>query len=519
MLPNETNLDSLVTQQENDLDLKKFTEDPSNIESIHNHKKLKERISDLLKGDTEFFRMKQGDQALVVGTASGLFTALLPLLAVGVTLAIPGAIVGLTLYFAVKVAVKSVQSGYKGLKWSAEKTVEGAQYTAGKIKKGFINARDSLKEAGSSVAQKTREGTSDTLKKVGSKLGNLGSSISNLDSIPYSIDLQSQTVVLKTEEKTKNFNSVKEMLVSEVLQDKTINKSALIKEIFSELNRKISEKADSIDGPQGFKKDQLVYQLAQQAAFVDKLDTKKLQNLLAQDDNNLYEIFSEHHDEINRIIRECKIEHKLSNSIENLNKIASKCGESKKVSNVKYQVLAATPTATIGSRPEVTRRNSTGNFTNAFTPKVQNISASLTNLNGVMNSFSQSSLSEDVFNHPTVKRNLDILSNRTPTRSNSVSSLASNSSYFSAISTFSDIDDSIASKSSSFSDLSDSDSGRGASIPSTPERMIISSDDLITTRSQLRKVNSQEKIGEQQPSTFMYGQEPIQVTQSLQTSR
>ncbi|QXY89774.1 actin-bundling T4SS effector WalE1 family protein [Wolbachia endosymbiont of Diaphorina citri] len=121
MLPNETNSYSLVTQQENDLDFKKFTEDLSNMKSVNNHKKLKERITDLLKGDTEFSRMKQGDQALVVGTASGLFTALLPLLAVGVILAIPGAIVGLTLYFAVKVAVKSVQSGYKGLKWSAEK--------------------------------------------------------------------------------------------------------------------------------------------------------------------------------------------------------------------------------------------------------------------------------------------------------------------------------------------------------------------------------------------------------------
>ncbi|VVC35094.1 Hypothetical protein CINCED_3A000592 [Cinara cedri] len=198
--------------------------------------------------------------------------------------------------------------------------------------------------------------------------------------------------------------------------------------------------------------------------------------------------------------------------------IASKCGESKKVSNVKYQVLAATPTATIGSRPGVTQRNSTGNLTKVLTPKVPNISASLTNLNEVINSFSQNSLSEDVFNHPTVKRNLDILSNRTATRSNSVSSLASNSSHFSAISTFSDIDDSIASKSSSFSDLSDSDSGRGASIPSTPERMIISSDDLIKTRSQLKKVNYQEKVGKQQPSTFMSGQEPIQVTKSLQTS-
>ncbi len=38
MLPNETNSYSLVTQQENDLDFKKFTEDLSNMKSVNNHK-------------------------------------------------------------------------------------------------------------------------------------------------------------------------------------------------------------------------------------------------------------------------------------------------------------------------------------------------------------------------------------------------------------------------------------------------------------------------------------------------
>ncbi|MGL9726123.1 MAG: hypothetical protein ACR5KV_05845 [Wolbachia sp.] len=52
--------------------------------------------------------MKQGDKALVVGTASGLFAAVLPLLAVSATLAISDAIVSLTLFFAVKVAVNAV---------------------------------------------------------------------------------------------------------------------------------------------------------------------------------------------------------------------------------------------------------------------------------------------------------------------------------------------------------------------------------------------------------------------------
>ncbi|BEP31677.1 MAG: hypothetical protein WBIAU1_11550 [Wolbachia endosymbiont of Drosophila biauraria] len=105
-----------------------------NSDIANDHKKLKERMTDLLKGDTEFSKMKQGDKILVVSTASGLFTAVLPLLAVGATLAIPGAIVGLALYFAVKVAVKAVQSGYKGLKWSAEKQLMGRNILLGKLR-------------------------------------------------------------------------------------------------------------------------------------------------------------------------------------------------------------------------------------------------------------------------------------------------------------------------------------------------------------------------------------------------
>jgi hypothetical protein len=327
MSDNETNSNSVVTKQGNDLDLNKTMQGSLNLEAVKGPKKLKERITDLLKGDTEFSKMKQGDKILVVSAASGLFTAVLPLLAVGATLAIPGAIVGLALYFAVKVAVKAVQSGYKGLEWSAKKTVKGAEKIGGNIKDGAVRARDSVKETVSSVGQATREGTGAALKKVGDKLGNLGASMSSLDRIPYSIESQGQTVVLKTEEKTKNFNSVKEMLVNEILKDKTVNKSALTKEIFSKLGEKILGKAYSVDGQQSAKKDQLINRLKQQVDFINKLSAKKLQNLLAQDDNNLYEIFSEHHDEIKRIIGECKTEHKLSNSIENLNKVAGKYGK------------------------------------------------------------------------------------------------------------------------------------------------------------------------------------------------
>nr|WP_179946046.1 hypothetical protein [Wolbachia endosymbiont of Wuchereria bancrofti] len=52
-----------------------------------------------------------------------------------------------------------------------------------------------------------------------------------------------------------------------------------------------------------------------------------MQNLLAQGDNNLYEIFSEHHDEIKRIVKEHKTERKFS---ESLNRMAKRHDENRK---------------------------------------------------------------------------------------------------------------------------------------------------------------------------------------------
>lgn len=329
MSPSEKNSSNFVETKQDDL---KMIQDSSlNSDIIHDPKKLKDRIMDLLKGDTEFSKMKQGDKALVVGTASGLFAAVLPFLAVGATLAIPSAIVGLTLFFAAKVAVKAVQSGYKGLKWSAEKTVEGAKHIGGKIKDGAVYAKNSVKETASSVKQATQERASSTLRKMGDNIQNLGrkmsdsgASVSSLDGIAYSIGNEDQTVILKTKEKTRSFNSVKEMFVKEVFEDKGVNSSALTRKIFSKLGEKILEKAYSVDGQHSAKKDQLINRLKQQIDFINKLDAKKLQHLLAKDNSSLYEIFSEHHDEIKEVIKECKEEHTRFNTLERLNKSAKR---------------------------------------------------------------------------------------------------------------------------------------------------------------------------------------------------
>ncbi|WP_265028133.1 actin-bundling T4SS effector WalE1 family protein [Wolbachia endosymbiont (group B) of Emmelina monodactyla] len=329
MSPSEKNSSNFVETKQDDL---KMIQDSSlNSDIIHDPKKLKDRIMDLLKGDTEFSKMKQGDKALVVGTASGLFAAVLPFLAVGATLAIPSAIVGLTLFFAAKVAVKAVQSGYKGLKWSAEKTVEGAKHIGGKIKDGAVYAKNSVKETASSVKQATQERASSTLRKMGDniqklgrKMSDSGASVSSLDGIAYSIGNEDQTVILKTKEKTRSFNSVKEMFVKEVFEDKGVNSSALTRKIFSKLGEKILEKAYSVDGQHSAKKDQLINRLKQQIDFINKLDAKKLQHLLAKDNSSLYEIFSEHHDEIKEVIKECKEEHTRFNTLERLNKSAKR---------------------------------------------------------------------------------------------------------------------------------------------------------------------------------------------------
>ncbi|MBC6685689.1 hypothetical protein H9I48_00170 [Wolbachia pipientis] len=301
----------------------------TNSSPVKKNSTFMETVQDKLKDIKIFSNWSAKEKMIAVGAVGMMVGPLVLFVAAALPFAATGAIVALTLFF----AVKAVEYTFKGLKWSAEKTVDGAKYIGGKIKDGAVHAKDSVKEAVSSVGQATREGTSSALRamgdgvqKFGRKMSNSGVSMSSLDSIPYSIGNEGQTVVLKTEKKTRNFNSVKEMFIKEVLEDKAVNSSALTKEIFSKLGEKILEKAYSVDGQSGFQKDQLINRLKQQVDFVNKLDAKKLQNLLSKDNNSLYEIFSDHHDEIKRIVKECKIEHKLSNSVENLNKVAGKYG-------------------------------------------------------------------------------------------------------------------------------------------------------------------------------------------------
>ncbi len=320
LLSQEANSNSVEAQKLQQVD--NIT--PSSEGLLQQMQSLEKRIKSLEVTNRVILGLFIGTLATAMTVGAGFAIAAAPIIA--------GSIVGGVLATVALVALGAtvyrcraqVEAGFR---YAAEKTIKGVKYIGEKIKDSAIHTKDSVKEAVSSIGQVAREETSSVLKTMGHKLSGLGASMSNLDSIPYSIGLQDSMVVSKTEEKTKNFNSIKEMFVKEVFEDKAIDSSVLVKKIFSELKGKVLEKAYSVDGQQGFKKDQLINQLGQQADFVSKLSSKKLQNLLAQGDNNLYEIFSEHHDEIKRIVKEHKTEHNFS---ESLNRMAKRHDENRK---------------------------------------------------------------------------------------------------------------------------------------------------------------------------------------------
>ncbi|WP_395461757.1 actin bundler [Wolbachia endosymbiont (group A) of Therophilus tumidulus] len=452
MLHNEKNSNSVGTQQnqpEDSFDLNKTMQNLPNSDIANDHKKLKERMTDLLKGDTEFSKMKQGDKILVVSAASGLFTAVLPLLAVGATLAIPGAIVGLALYFAVKVAVKTVQSGYKGLKWSAEKTVDGAKYTAGKVKDASTYAAGKVRDGAVHVKDKVKEGyehSVDSLKKgasfVGEGVANKFHKASGETDYLDKVKRFTPDAIKKSDEIRNDMKAI--------FADKG-NNSGLVKNVLSgissEIDLKMAEKAKSgeIEHTSGWQV---------QKEFINNLNEKSLHNLLTQrslpkGSYFIDSVFSEHYDEIKKVIKECRENH-LYSSVSNMFDRAEKKANRPSVKSLTRSVsssfsslgrkgseqsnslsksnslnsIGTESTATVSDSDSqnfatVRRSNSSSSLTPKLTPVAPPElprSASLTNLNG------QSSFSEDVLSDPIVEQNLDSLSNRTLTHSNSTDS-------------------------------------------------------------------------------------------------
>lgn len=99
-------------------------------------------LQNKLKDIKNFSNWPAKEQMVAVTAVGVIFGALLPVVAVALPVAAAGAAVALTLFF----AVKAVEYGYKGLKWSAEKTWEGAKRVGEQIKKVAVRAKDSVKE-------------------------------------------------------------------------------------------------------------------------------------------------------------------------------------------------------------------------------------------------------------------------------------------------------------------------------------------------------------------------------------
>ncbi|OAB81674.1 hypothetical protein WSTR_04000 [Wolbachia endosymbiont of Laodelphax striatellus] len=322
MSPSEKNSSNFVETKQDDL---KMMQDSSlNSDIIHDPKKLKDRIMDLLKRDIAFSKMKQGDQALVVGTTSGLFAAVLPLLAVGATLAIPGVIVGLTLFFAAKVAVKAVQSGYKGLKWSAEKTVEGAKHIGGKIKDGYEYSVDSLKRGTHLINEKTKEKASDILTATANKLYRAAGNENYSDRIDNEL--------IPDSPQKEKIQEIKGDLRA-ICTDGQSN-SMLRKSIISEISLKIGGKIEAREKEElscfasdVMESSDLITRWKEQKKFIDNLGADGLRNLVTKrlSDKDKYfrdSIFSEHHDEIKEVITECKLDQFAKMRCNNIKNVA-----------------------------------------------------------------------------------------------------------------------------------------------------------------------------------------------------
>ncbi len=406
------------------------------------------------------------EQMVAVGAVGVMVGALLPFVAAALPVAATGAIVALTLFF----AVKAVEYTFKGLKWSAEKTVNGAKYTAGKVRDGAVHVKDKVKEGYEHSVDSLKKGASFVGEGVANKFHKASGETDYLDKVKrFTPD-----AIKKSDEIRNDMKAI--------FADKG-NNSGLVKNILSgissEIDLKMAEKAKSgeIEHTSGWQV---------QKEFINNLNEKSLHNLLTQrslpkGSYFIDSVFSEHHDEIKKVIKECRENHlyssvsnmfdraekkanrpsvksltrSVSSSFSSLGRKGSEQSNSLsksssldsvktdsteppiKVGNSTFYVaplklprsnslnsIGTESTATVSDSDSqdfatVRRSNSSSSLTPKLTPVAPPElprSASLTNLNG------QSSFSEDVLSDPIVEQNLDSLSNRTLTHSNSTDS-------------------------------------------------------------------------------------------------
>ncbi|MDG7057292.1 MAG: hypothetical protein LKM43_04050 [Wolbachia endosymbiont of Penenirmus auritus] len=339
-----------------------------------------------------------------------------------------GTIIGAAVLVGASYAVWRYRAEIKaGFKYAAEKTVGGAKHTAGKIKAGAVYVKDSVKKGYENSVDSLERGAGKVKSAIGSALETVGHKISSTgEDMNTSYKLTDSTdtgVLLLTEDGKKEYNSIRNAL-------RNISDKHLLEKMSSEMVSLIDSKIESEKNMIDFqnkgnlhKSEALISRWIKQKNSIVELDPKGLQKRLSYEgyDHDLYQIFSEHHNEIKKVISQCKREYEFDQSVKRNNakdeeeRKASKSplfsslgGESpKQLDNSLSPVTDSTPPNS-GSQqfakiaPRV-RRNSTGNLTKVETPKVPTRSNSLPDLSMVGNAPKESSLEEAFFNDPTVK--------------------------------------------------------------------------------------------------------------------
>ncbi|MDR0773459.1 MAG: hypothetical protein LBE46_04035 [Wolbachia pipientis] len=277
----------------------------TNSSSVKKNSTFMETVQDKLKDIKNFSNWSAKEQIVAVGAVGVMVGVLVPFVAVALPVAAIGAIVALTLFF----AVKAVEYIFKGLKWSAEKTVDGAKYTAGKIRDGAVHATDKIKSSTSHVVH------------------NVAQSLDRLSSRTNYSDAMLNSQLLSGDAKGK-IVGIKEQLMGIFNNEEIANKDKLLKKILKDIVLQIESKKNHA---QGTDSEKYVPEWDKQINFIKNLNAEKLHDLLTKqsllkDTYFLYTIFSEHHDKVERIVKQCKTEHRLSNVVENLNKVAGKYG-------------------------------------------------------------------------------------------------------------------------------------------------------------------------------------------------
>lgn len=284
----------------------------TNSSPVKKNSPFMETVQDKLKDIKNFSNWSAKEQMVAVGAVGVMVGALLPFVAVALPVAATGAIVALTLFF----AVKAVEYTFKGLKWSVEKTVDGAKYTAekvkdastyaaGKIRDGAVRARDSVKEGYENSVDLLKRGTSFVGEGVANKFHRASGKEDYLDKIKRFAPEE----IRKSDEIRNDLKAI--------FADKE-NNSGLVKSILSGVLSKIDLKIE--EKIKLGETDQALERLLVQGKFISGLSEKSLHSLLTErslpkDTYLIDSIFSDHHDEIKRIVGECKREYESDQSV------------------------------------------------------------------------------------------------------------------------------------------------------------------------------------------------------------